>query len=89
MFFSKTVVIAVLALILGPIVQCAEANGKVTNNQPPPSRVTLLFMQAVMNDNYEMMESFLRQGADINCGNCNNEKQTAHTKENTIGNNLL
>jgi len=35
-----------------------------------PSKASLLFMEAFTNKNYEMMDVFLQQGADINCENC-------------------
>ncbi len=38
----------------------------------PPSQASLAFYQAAANGNYDMMELFLQQGADINCLNCGN-----------------
>jgi hypothetical protein len=37
---------------------------------PPPSKASLGFYQAAMNVNYDMMDVYLHQGADINCLNC-------------------
>jgi len=37
---------------------------------PPPSKASLLFYTAATNKNYEMMDTYLARGADINCGNC-------------------
>lgn len=37
---------------------------------PPPSKASLGFYQAALNANYDMMELYLQQGADINCLNC-------------------
>ncbi len=36
----------------------------------PPSQASLGFFKAATNGNYDMMELFLQQGADINCLNC-------------------
>lgn len=43
---------------------------------PPPSRATLGFYQASKVDNYDMMELYLQQGANINCRNCDSEGNT-------------
>jgi len=44
---------------------------------PPPSKVTLGFYQASQIKNYQMMDMYLSQGADINCRNCNSSGRTA------------
>jgi ankyrin repeat protein len=44
----------------------APAKARLT----PPSKATLGFYQASTSDNYDMMDLFLQQGADINCQNC-------------------
>lgn len=41
----------------------------------PPSKASLGFYQAALNANYDMMELYLQQGADINCLNCNRDSQ--------------
>lgn len=51
-----------------------SAPAKIT--LPPPSKATLGFYQASMNSNYDMMELYLNQGADINCRNCDQEGNT-------------
>lgn len=43
---------------------------------PPPSKATLGFYQAALNANYDMMELYLSQGADISCRNCDQEGNT-------------
>lgn len=35
-----------------------------------PSKASLNFFQALKNDNFELMNLLVEQGADINCGNC-------------------
>lgn len=47
---------------------------------PPPSKVTMGFYQASTSDNYDMMELYLQQGADINCQNCDSEGNTPLNK---------
>lgn len=37
----------------------------------PPSKASLGFYQASLHGNYDMMDVYLQQGADINCLNCN------------------
>ncbi len=44
---------------------------------PPPSKASLGFNQAARNANYDMMDLYLQQGADINCLNCDNFQLTA------------
>lgn len=51
-----------------------------TTNVPPktlgpPSKASLGFFQAAIYVNYDMMELYLQQGADINCLNCDNGYQ--------------
>lgn len=41
----------------------------------PPSKVSLGFYQASLKANYDMMELYLQQGADINCQNCGDSQQ--------------
>jgi len=36
----------------------------------PPSKATEFFFKASSNANFEMMDTYLARGADINCGNC-------------------
>lgn len=36
----------------------------------PPSKASMMFYTAATNKNYEMMDTYLARGADINCGNC-------------------
>lgn len=43
---------------------------------PPPSKATLGFYQACTSQNYDMMELYLQQGADINCRNCDSGGNT-------------
>lgn len=40
-----------------------------------PSKASLGFYQAATNENYDMMELYLQQGADINCLNCTDRAQ--------------
>lgn len=47
---------------------------------PPPSKASLGFYQASTVDNYQMMELYLQQGADINCRNCDSEGNTPMNK---------
>lgn len=42
---------------------------------PPPSKASLGFYEAAMYANYNMMELYLQQGADINCVNCDRDYQ--------------
>lgn len=42
---------------------------------PPPSKASLGFYQAAANANYDVMELYLQQGADINCLNCDHDNQ--------------
>lgn len=42
----------------------------------PPSKATIQFFQALRNDNFQIMDVLLNQGADINCNNCNSKGQT-------------
>lgn len=46
-------------------------------SSPPPSKASLGFYQASANENYDMMEIYLQQGADINCRSCNDYQMTA------------
>ena len=41
------------------------------SNAKPPSKTTMDFFNAVLAGNFEIAELLLKQGADINCGNCN------------------
>ena len=45
-----------------------------------PSKATIGFYQASASDNYDMMELYLQQGADINCRNCDSEGNTPLNK---------
>lgn len=42
-----------------------------SNELQPPSKVTIDFFKAYNSGNLEIAELFLKQGADINCPNCN------------------
>lgn len=42
----------------------------------PPSKATLGFYQAAASANYDMMDLYLQQGADINCRNCDSKGNT-------------
>lgn len=42
----------------------------------PPSKATIGFYQASTSDNYDMMDLYLQQGADINCHNCDSGGNT-------------
>lgn len=41
-----------------------------------PSKTTMEFQSAVISGNFEIAELLLKQGADINCGNCNDFNST-------------
>ncbi len=41
-----------------------------------PSKTTTLFVQALQNENYELMQTLLAQGADPNCRSCNEAAST-------------
>lgn len=43
---------------------------KSVKSLPPPSEITLNFARAINNNNFELAELYLKQGADINCRNC-------------------
>lgn len=64
----------VVALVLGVSANGFAAGvGRSVELQPlaPPSKASLLFYKASENKNYEMMDTYLGRGADVNCGNCN------------------
>ena len=42
---------------------------------PPPSKASLGFYQAALRENFDMMDLYLQQGADINCLNCDDQEQ--------------
>lgn len=48
----------------------AAKHNAVEQPMTPPSKASLLFYTAAKNKNYEMMDTYLARGADINCGNC-------------------
>lgn len=61
--------------------QAAHINPAKTSNSPvkpaplpPPSKITLGFFSAFSNMNWDMMELYAKQGADISCRNCNSEQ---------------
>lgn len=54
---------------------CLFAN-TASAGQTHPNQSTSLFMQALQNENYELMETLLQQGADINCKACNRAEKT-------------
>lgn len=49
---------------------------KVAKPAPPPSKVTLNFVQALQAGNMDMAEMLLKNGADINCRNCTRDGKT-------------
>jgi hypothetical protein len=44
---------------------------------PPPSKATLGFYEAAKIRNFDVMEIYLAQGADVNCGNCDASNNSA------------
>lgn len=46
------------------------AKPMVEKPMAPPSKATEMFFKASLNANFEMMDTYLARGADINCGNC-------------------
>lgn len=53
-----------------PVVRASKAPGPKQVLLPPPSKASIGFYQAAINANYDMMELYLQQGANINCLNC-------------------
>ena len=49
----------------------ARTAKRIPKSLAEPSKASRLFFEASQNKNYEMMDLFLKQGADINCENCN------------------
>lgn len=58
-----------------PVVRTNKAPAIKQVLLPPPSKASMGFYQAALNANYDMMEVYLQQGADINCLNCNRDYQ--------------
>jgi ankyrin repeat protein len=61
----------------------AHSHKPVVAQQPtfqPPSRATQGLYQATAADNYDIMDLYLQQGADINCQNCEREGNTPINK---------
>ena len=53
----------------------ANHPAKKKNTLPPPSAASLGFYKASLYSNYDMMDLYLKQGADINCLNCDRDYQ--------------
>lgn len=72
------------AMVVEPQQKSEHSNSvhHTVNNAPakarlaPPSKATLGFYQAAASANYDMMDLYLQQGADINCRNCDSKGNT-------------
>lgn len=58
-----------------PAIRASKAPATKQVPLPPPSKASIGFYQAALNANYDMMELYLQQGADINCQNCDRDYQ--------------
>lgn len=64
-------------VVAGGVLFCLASSGAfaakhnaIEQPMAPPSKASLMFYTAAKNKNYEMMDTYLARGADINCGNC-------------------
>lgn len=58
------------------LAQQKSASTPIKARLAPPSKASIQFFQALRNDNFQIMDVLLDQGADINCNNCNRKGQT-------------
>lgn len=63
----KTVAVLALSLFASAVL---AAKPVLEKPLAPPSKATEMFFTASSNANFEMMDTYLGRGADINCGNC-------------------
>lgn len=72
---EKQTVISKPAVHAKPAIRASKAPATKQVSLPPPSKASIGFYQAALNANYDMMELYLQQGADINCQNCDRDYQ--------------
>lgn len=68
--FENFVVTGGIFLCLAAGSAFAAKHNAIEQPMAPPSKASLMFYTAAKNKNYEMMDTYLARGADINCGNC-------------------